>query len=183
MVDRPPRSQAHERADEADDLFARGMEAGRRAAMREVLGVLEPLARAAGTSLRPAVRFAPGLDRGKLDRFNEATSEKAPEPMMEPAPRAPALPPVVTPPPPRVAAVAPPEPAVEPPPPPFKPTARGGDAAERAAEYVRRRATVLWETAKQSEVGPAARAESRAIAAELFEVAEELRRGEHLHDE
>lgn len=186
-----------------EDSYARGLVTGRRAALREAaqaIGALEdgsarahapnasteppppPLERPEPT---PAPKATPakasgGLDPKKLERFLRATSD-------DPKALTPLPPPAVVATPARRESASPPAPI----PPlhvpiqaPHEPVAAEPDEGDGhddpAARYVARRATEWWEHAKRPDVDSAVRVQARAISAELYEIAEELRRSEHL---
>jgi hypothetical protein len=173
-----------------EDAFSRGVLTGRRAALREAAQAIAAIGEGASPSPPPAprpptlpppadpapkpvaVKSSGGLDPRKLERFLRATSDdpKALTPL--PPPTAPVMP---------VRRDAPPldlDPA---------PVVASQDDADSdgshddpAARYVARRATEWWEHAKRPDVDSAVRIQARAISAELYEIAEELRRAEHL---
>ena len=179
-----------------DDLFARGMAAGRRAVLRELFAALDPFAREAdGSGGRSPARFAPGVDPARLDRFLAATSGRKAEPS-GPVAQAPSMPiGTITPSEPLASSPAPPRlgatrlqepeaapPWIDPVLPAERPTSPSDvtQASQHVADYVKQRGMEWWEKSKHDDVEPAVRAEARSIAAELFELAEELRRGDHL---
>ena len=196
-----------------DDLFSRGLLAGRRAALRDIFGALEPFATESfGAKNAGPARFAPGVNAERLDRFLQATSGQLrkgePPKHKDETPTPPRLgAPLIPPAEPRESAERAPwgkpeflrEPAqVERVQPPLATEIRENAASYSAgafpsrsddprataqvAAYVKRRAMAWWAKAKVDEFEPAVRAEARSIAAELFELADELRRGEHLRE-
>ena len=118
---------------------------------------------------RAPPKFTPGLDRGRLDHFLRATSDRTPEP----EPRR-------TPSPAPVAPIHLGEPMVAPRAEPVgevvaRPTRRTPPARD-VSSYIHERAEGWWQKSSQSALEPGVRAEARAIAAELFEIAVELER-------
>ena len=121
-------------------------------------------------------KFAPGVDRAKLDHFLLATSERRRD--LEPR-RAPDI----TPPTARTGVEDPKIARVEPTHEPelARPAPRvtrrdAGPSDATASTYLHERGELWWERSTHPDLEPLVRAEARAIAAELFEIAEELKR-------
>lgn len=161
-----------------EDSYARGVADGKRAAVEQVARALDAILSEADGDVastpsevaparRPPPRLGVGVDRARLDRFLRAMSDGPTEPVrptpasIEPATTTDASAPIA------------PTPAAEPPPAP--PRSRGH---AQVVEYVRQRAKAWWDRASDAEYPLAARAEARAIAGELFDLAEALARGD-----
>jgi hypothetical protein len=120
-------------------------------------------------------KFTAGLARNRLDRFLRATSERSPEPEPRRTPASAAVAHIdaddtgdVS-----DARVAPPaEPAI----PAVPLPERRAPHPDRASAYVHERAEEWWKKSSEPGLAPGVRAEARAIAAELFEIAVELGR-------